>query len=271
MARNESYTTSPWFGEGHRPTAGPRGHTFNAGPCKKCGKIHGAPKRNVPREIDLTPDFDLGWITGIVLGDCNITKENSGSYHTRLGSTDKGYVDLFSVVVKQRFPNLTVGRYDKMTTRRMPSGNLITSRVYWARIYSKRLFEFWRPHKLPDYYWTIPTLILSNIESKRGLLQGIFDAEGSIWSDEIQLGSKHKSNLEPIEPMLAALGMRSGWYTHRSSPHTTLRISGRNQCIQFRNKIGFRLPDKAAKLLPLTFKRRWKGREQLPWEMKTTW
>ncbi len=248
------------------------GHTRNWQPCRKCGKVHGPPAPNIPREIDLTPDFDLGGITGIVLGDGNVISDKKNRGIVRLGSTEKSYVDLFTEVTSKRFPNLTVGRQDEWKTYRVPSGKWVTGHVYWARIYSKRLFEFFRPHKMNDYHWTIPPMILSNIVSKRGFLQGIYDAEGSISIGKrgkytICLASKHKSNLIPIQEFLTALGINGAWDMHNQA---VLRISGRNQCIQFGNKIGFRIARKAEKL-PTTFKRRWRNSDLLPWEMKTEW
>ena len=225
----------------------------------------------MPREIDLTPDFNLGWITGIVLGDGNVIKDRR-NFVTRLGSTDKTYVELFAEVMKHRFPNLTVGRYDGWRTYRVPTGKMMTRHVYWARIYSKRLYDFFRPHKLEDYHWTIPLVVLSNIQAKRGFLQGIYDAEGSISTNSrgdctIALASKHKSNLIPIQGFLNGLGIRSTWDMHNQA---VLRVSGRNQCIQFGNKIGFRMPRKSVKI-PMIFKRKWRNSDQLPWEKKTEW
>src|SRR5438445_5576925 len=133
------------------------------------------------RKYDLTPNADLGWLVGVILGDGYIWRMQSGGYVIGLDTPEVFYADLFGGTLAKRFPGLWVKRYFRRRNR-IFNGKKFVEDVYTIRAVSKFLYDFPRPHKQHDFHWTIPSSIHRSRACMRGFLQGIFDAEGGLHS-----------------------------------------------------------------------------------------
>ena len=205
-------------------------------------KTLGGPKS----PIDLRPDFLLGYLIGLIIGDGWVHKTRFRNYVVALETTRKDYATLFSRTFHTRFPSLTVFRYERMKKRKFPNGQITNSRSYVTWVNCKQLYLVLRPCKMSDYHWTIPELVLKSKEAQRGFLRGIFDAEGSVdvLSRHIRLCSKHKANLRQVQRLLRVFGVKSYVQGARSE----LRVVSRGNCILFRREVGFGYLPKRRKL-----------------------
>lgn len=205
-------------------------------------------KQSIPKHhlLDLHPDFLLGYLLGLIIGDGWIEKTKSRNYIIGLETTRRDYANLFSRTLRMRFPTLRIFIYERRKARRFPNGQTYTSSSITTWVNSKQLYLILRPCKLKDFHWTIPDAVFLTKEAQRGFLRGIFDAEGSVDVPDryLTLASKHKSNLQQVEDLLLRFGVRS-WIQKRKSE---LRISSKNNCIVFRNEVGFGYLPKIRKL-----------------------
>lgn len=203
------------------------------------------------RKYGLTPDSDLGWLVGVILGDGYIWRMQSGGYVIGLDTPEVYYADLFGSTMAKRFPGLWVKRYFRRRNRLM-NGREFVEEVYTIRAVSRFLYDFLRPHKKQDFHWTIPSSIRTSRACTRGFLQGIFDAEGGVQKSgpSICLTSKHRSNLSPVRGLLQEFGIESRLY--RDYNCTRLFISRRKVMVFFGIEIGFRLPWKQHLLIDVT-------------------
>jgi len=110
------------------------------------------------RRYDLSPDADLGWLVGVILGDGYIWRMQSGGYVIGLDTPEAYYATLFSNTMAKRFPGLWVRQYFRRRNRQF-KGKEFIEQVYTVRAVSRFLYDFLRPHKQPDFHWTIPSSI----------------------------------------------------------------------------------------------------------------
>ena len=203
------------------------------------------------RKYDLSPDADLGWLVGVILGDGYIWRMQSGGYVIGLDTPEAYYATLFSNTMAKRFPGLWVRQYFRRRNRQF-KGKEFIEQVYTVRAVSRFLYDFLRPHKQPDFHWTIPSSIRESQACTRGFLQGIFDAEGGVHSSRprICITSKHWQNLSPVRELLQEFGIESRGYLDRNC--SRLFIQRKKALVLFRDEIGFRLPRKQQRLVSAT-------------------
>ena len=160
------------------------------------------------RKYDLTPDSDLGWLVGVILGDGYIWRMQSGGYVIGLDTPEVYYANLFGTTLAKRFPGLWAKRYFRRRNRLL-NGKEFVEEIYTVRAVSKFLYDFLRPHKQRDFHWTIPSSIRKSRACTRGFLQGIYDAEGGVQPTRkrICLTSKHRRNLSPVRELLQEFGI----------------------------------------------------------------
>lgn len=200
------------------------------------------------RKYDLGSDPDLGWLVGVILGDGYIWRMQSGGYVIGLDTPEVRYAALFASTLARRFPGLWVRQYFYRRNRLLNKREFVEER-YTVRAVSKFIYDFLRPHKQPDFHWTIPPSIYQSARCVRGFLQGIYDAEGGIQASgpRICLTSKHETNLLPVGGLLHEFGIESRLYRDRNC--SRLFIWRRKNMLLFRDKIGFRLPRKQQRLV----------------------
>jgi len=200
------------------------------------------------KKYDLAPDADLGWLVGIILGDGYIWRMQSGGYVIGLDTPEAFYAALFASTMAKRFPGLWVRQYFRRRNRFFRSGKFVEE-VYSVRAVSRFFYDFLRPHKQPDFHWTIPFSIRESHACIRGFLQGIYDAEGGVQTSgpRICLTSKHSQNLSPVEDLLQEFGIESRLYRDRNC--SRLFIWRKKSMRLFGDEIGFRLPRKQQRLL----------------------
>jgi len=203
------------------------------------------------RRYDLSPDADLGWLVGVILGDGYIWRMQSGGYVIGMDTPEAAYARLFARTLKRRFPGLWVRQYFRRRNRVL-NGRKFVEKAHSVRAVSKFLYDFLRPHKRPDFHWTIPSSILKSRPCVRGFLQGIYDAEGGVQKSGplICLTSKHRRNLSPVRDLLLGYGIESRFY--RDYTCYRLLISRKKNLFLFRDRIGFRLPRKQNLLVERT-------------------
>ncbi len=199
------------------------------------------------KKYDITPDPDLGWLVGVILGDGYIWRMQSGGYVIGLDTPEASYAALFGSTLARRFPGLRVRQYFRRRYRSM-NGRDFVQELYTVRAISRFLYDFLRPHKRRDFHWTIPSSIRQSQASVRGFLQGIYDAEGCVLTSgpKICLTSKHWQNLSPVRGLLQEFGIVSLHY--RDYNCSRLLILRKRDLLLFREKIGFRLPRKQQRL-----------------------
>src|SRR5947199_5467907 len=166
------------------------------------------------RKYDLTPDADLGWLVGIVLGDGYIWRMQSGGYVIGLDTPEEYYAALFCSTMAKRFPRLWVRQYFRRRNR-LRNNIKFVEEVYTVRAVSRFLYDFLRPHKQPDFHWTIPVSIYESQACMRGFLQGIYDAEGGIQTSggpRLCLTSKHRQSLSPVGYLVREFWIESRLY-----------------------------------------------------------
>lgn len=208
------------------------------------------------KNISLTPTEDLGYFCGLVIGDGSIFKASSGNYIIQLVTTRKEFRDHFVESALKVSKLLKSYLYEHEGTRRFPNGSVRTDVMYYARIDSKVIHDALRPFKQSDYHWQVPSF-LSTKEAKRGFLQGIFDAEATVFMHKnkagcgnVTIASKHKSNLLQIKQLLGGFGVESYFDGEGLGLSTTrLKISNRRNLSAFARTIGFKLKGKQEKLL----------------------
>jgi intein-encoded DNA endonuclease-like protein len=200
------------------------------------------------KKYDLSPDADLGWLVGIILGDGYIWRMQSGGYVIGLDTPEAFYAGLFASTMVKRFPGLWVRQYFRRRNRLFRSGKFVEE-VYTVRAVSRFLYDFLRPHKQPDFHWTIPLSIRESQACIRGFLQGIYDAEGGVQTSgqRICLTSKHSQNLSPVGDLLQEIEIESRLY--RDYNCSRLFIWRKKSMRLFRDEIGFRLPRKQQRLV----------------------
>src|SRR5206468_1415521 len=69
------------------------------------------------RRYDLSPDAELGWLVGVILGDGYIWRMQSGGYVIGLDTPEAYYATLFSNTMAKRFPGLWVRQYFRRRNR----------------------------------------------------------------------------------------------------------------------------------------------------------
>jgi intein-encoded DNA endonuclease-like protein len=182
----------------------------------------------------------------LVIGDGYLKATKSHNYVIGLETTRKDYADHFTNVIQTRFTSLTVQRYQREKSRRFPNGTFTNSTSFIVTTDSKQLYLLLRPYKQRDFHWSIPEIVLQSTEAKRGFLQGIFDAEGSVDVNDatIQLISKHRQNLFQVQRLLAQFSIKSWVMQSRGR----LKIYSRGGCIRFQKEIDFRYLPKKTKL-----------------------
>lgn len=202
--------------------------------------------RFTERKINLAPDGDLGYIVGLVIGDGSIQATKTRNYRITLETTREDYADLFEEILKKRLPSLTVGHYRREKKRQFPNGLMTKTPSFAVHVSSKQLYELLRPCKQDDFHWQIPGLALKRRDFASGFLQGIFDAEGSVYVKRptVSLFSKHKENLLQVQELPKSFGVKSRIEKRRGE----LRIVNRGNCIRFQKEVGFRYEPKRKKL-----------------------
>lgn len=201
------------------------------------------------KKISLEPTRDLGYLCGLILGDGSLYfSKKTHNYEIAFGTTKKEFVGI--IVDAIQCVGLRTWLRDEIKTRKFPNGQVRTDLSYWVKSNSKILYDALRPYKREDYKWGIPTFLNTN-ESLLGFLQGIFDAEGSIFTSRknkyILLASKHQENLLPIKELLYRYGINGHIYSRNKKCHV-LHIADRESRTHFRNLIGFKLPSKKERL-----------------------
>lgn len=196
--------------------------------------------------VNLIPDFLIGHFLGLVIGDGWVNKTKSRNYVIAMETTREDYANLFSRIIRKRFPSLRIFSYRRTKTRRFPDGRLTSSPSIMTWVNCKQLFLVLRPCKLQDFHWIVPEMILQSKEAIRGFLRGIFDAEGCVDVSTrcIALISKHRENLQQIHQLLLEFGIPS----HLQKSRNELRVTSRGNCILFQKEIGFGYFPKRRKL-----------------------
>ena len=187
-------------------------------------------------------NFELGYLSGLVVGDCSLFAQKSRNYGIRLETTDKELASQFCKTIKTLNPFQKIFSYHRIHGF---SKKLSIIKI----INSKELYERFRPYKKADYHWEIPSF-LQDIESKRGFLKGIFDAEGGIYAPTkshckpyLYLFSKHEDNLRQIAYLLSEFKIESKiWHVKKNE--CELSIGKKEGRRLFSQIIGFRLPRK---------------------------
>jgi len=205
------------------------------------------------REFNFVNCKELGYFCGLVLGDGFICKPRKSSGFLGVGSTKQELIDLFCNSAKKLGFNVSISH--RIQKRKFPCGTTKTDTQLNARVYSEVVYQLLRPFKKSDYFWDIPSFLISQ-EAKIGFLQGIFDAEGSVAKDglTIILSSKHRENLEQVSKILREFGINSKIYTSAKCEMSFLKISRVDNRILFARLIGFRLERKQSRIR-LTLKR----------------
>lgn len=207
------------------------------------------------RKYDLAPDADLGWLVGVILGDGYIWRMQSGGYVIGLDTPEAAYAALFAGTMERRFPGLWVRQYFRRRNRLM-NGREFVEELHTVRAVSRYIYDFLRPHKQPDFRWTIPLSIHQSQACVRGFLQGIYDAEGGVQKSgpRICLTSKHWENLSPARRLLQEFGIESRRY--RDYNCSRLFMGRTKDMLLFRDRIGFRLSRKQERLVELLLGRK---------------
>lgn len=179
-----------------------------------------------------------------------------GIYRVSVSSTRPEIVDKFYECVQKlglhcgyELQHLTEEKKAKMIAR------TDSDIVYRATLQSKRVWRWMRPYKYDDFHFTIPDIVFTHKEMAKGFLQGFFDAEGGVYpanksnSVNIQCWSKHISNLEQVQRLLAVIGIKSYAYEeHKKSTSARLTISDYDNRMRFRELVGFRIKRKMDRL-----------------------
>lgn len=206
------------------------------------------------RPLRLTPNKDLGYILGLIIGDGWIVHTKANNYLIGLESTNKQYVLHAAKCFHKAFPKIYSKIQERVKTRPFPNGAVLTSKSWTLIANSKTLFGVLRSAKLRDFHFAIPS-VLTTISSKVGFISGLFDADGGVsryaerrsqWA--IFLVSKHHENLELIRSLLAQFRISSKLYGDERNNKFELRIRERVSKARFCKIIGFRLKSKQNKL-----------------------
>jgi hypothetical protein len=202
--------------------------------------------------IQIEPTEEWGYFAGLVIGDGYLFKiEASKDYGAAIESTKRDIVEVFVASALKLGLN-PHGIYTRMKKRRFPNGEIRTDTSFRAIIYSKALYDAFKPFKLEDYRFVIPTFLQTK-DSKRGFLQGYFDAEASVYTKGIWVGSKHKDNLLQIDRLLEEFGITPiGIYPYRN---VWRLVIGKKMLLKYKELIGFRLSRKKEVLCNLTVRR----------------
>jgi len=196
---------------------------------------------------------DYGYILGVLCGDGFITiMGDRGSIGIK--TTNKSFRDSFckcleSVFNKktkklERFENKTIGKY-KYENVKYYEGFLHS--VHIGKSLIKKFGEF------KEDKWNIFNGIRKE-ESKeflKGIAQGFFDSEGSIYKKDerrkaIDMSSKNKVGLDGIRKILEVLGIETKLYTGKKE--FKLRIFKKLEIEKFINKIGSRIDRKKERM-----------------------
>ena len=161
------------------------------------------------REIDFTPNYWLGYLCGLVIGDGSLSETKNRNHFIQVESTKQELITLFKQVSKKAFPQLPIYSYSCLKSREFPNGQTRQDTSFIARVDSKKVYEPLRPFKTKDYQWTIPTFLTTK-QSLRGFLRGIFDAEGSVSFYRVTISSKHIQGLVSVAWLL----LRYRIFTH---------------------------------------------------------
>ena len=209
--------------------------------------------------------FEEGWLLGELIGDGSIQNnaKNQPVAHLMFWGKSKfamreTAVDFLKVAVGRELPkkdNLGYERQDKIT------------------VSSRELYDLSLAYKLDRSNKVItPAMEKASSDFARGLLRGLFDADGTINTNERKVGSIRLTSVKldllyATQRMLSRLGIKSYVYLNRiksgirimpdgkggtreypcQAVHE-LAISGRQFAELFRDLIGFSEPAKAEKL-----------------------
>jgi len=181
--------------------------------------------------------LDYGRVIGWLLGDGNISKREPASYTFICNSEE---------VFAMRFLEKYCSRLGNVHFHKQ-KGNIFTMQVGNA--------------KARDYFGVlscdrdIPDCLLKNVSIMKGILQGLFSADGSANKKNrvINLTSINKNKIERVQLMLSYFGIKSSIYAHSCkrgvkygdkvsnfSQAWMLNITGRD-ALAFRDIIGFYL------------------------------
>ena len=194
------------------------------------------------KEVLVKPTWEWGWFAGALIGDgALIHHKRSRSRYISLSSTVRdGIVAQFFESGKRLNLNPIWLEYWQSKRKNI--------RAYRVIIYSKILYEFFRPYKLDDFRFDVPPFIYQTEDALRGFLQGFFDAEGTVYLNDrerkyaIQASSKHKESLKKIKECLKLLDINS---TIRSTgTFFTLAINNYLDRKLFSELVSFRLDKK---------------------------
>ena len=199
-------------------------------------------------EIEVKPTQEWGYFIGITLGDGCVSRTNGGNYRISVASNRSEIVDKFYECVNSLGVHCgyEIGRIKPHINS---FSNYKSEGVrYCAVLQSKRIYEFMRPLKLPDYHFVVPEIIYRHRDMLTGFLSGYFDAEGSVFKRKIECFSKHKDNLEQIKMGLEVLGINSHIYVRSDRFASSLVILRHNDRLIFKELIPLRIKRKQDKL-----------------------
>lgn len=218
------------------------------------------PRRGRTKPISLVPSEDLGYFCGVVIGDGSIMPVREGCGAVSLQTHEWEFANLFKETARRLFPALSSKIQTFLTKPQTWRGYTIQSSIRYSVVLSSIiLYNALRPYKQPDSRWEIPKF-LTTLESHKGFLQGIFDADGSVsrnkywklkepgwsgrtWFGRIVLSSKHRESLEQVQELLfRQFGTSSK--VHTSSRVSMLQIGDYENKTKFYKQIGFRLERK---------------------------
>lgn len=204
-----------------------------------------------PKPVDILPNRHWGYLLGLVLGDGFIANTKTRNYSICLESTQKEIVGLFYDSACTLGFNCHLSSRSRHRT--LPNGKAIEDTSYRAVFNSKLVYNFLRPYKMQDYRFKVPDLVFQSKDALCGLLQGFFDAEGSVQvnstnnSASIRVASKHKSNLVQIQNCFDILSIKSHIFTYANTA-SQLSIGDFDDRMRFKSLVGFKLTQKQAKL-----------------------
>ncbi len=184
------------------------------------------------KKIDLRPDRELGYFSGLVIGDGWIYRQKSRNYIIAIESTKIDIIDQFSKsAIKLSLKPSRI--YIRQKTRKFPNGEIRTDTLYKVLVNSKILYDVLKPYKQNEFRWQIPKF-LNTKESLFGFIGGLFDAEGNVGLFKIAMASKHTENLIQIKKLLQErLGFTKGNITVTENKCSSLHIYGRENLKQF--------------------------------------
>jgi hypothetical protein len=192
---------------------------------------------------------DLAYLTGLIIGDWTLTavKEKRDSIHwcVQVGSSRRNLPEIFALVAHRSGFNPLWRDEERIAT--FPNDTFWSEIIHTVRVNSRELYDYLRPFKHPDFIWTVPQG--RPLDYYRNLLSGLFDAKGWATQNPYRIGiaSKHRSNLEQLETILAHFGILDGKFSSNGDTWILIFFK-RSTIFNFAINVGFRLSRTVSKL-----------------------